>query len=94
MLIIFCFKASDRTRVLASVVGSLRILPRLFPAHRLRCVVYKAVIPLLNGAVGGDRTSGLLITNQLLYQLSYNSKKTKDYRGLECSRQIENRITR
>jgi hypothetical protein len=34
----------------------------------------------LIGAVGGNRTSDLLITNQLLYQLSYNSKKHKDQR--------------
>ena len=69
-------------------------LAKLFPVNRLWYTDYKTVTPLLNGAVGGDRTSGLLITNQLLYQLSYNSKKTKDYRGLECRRQIETSITR
>ena len=41
------------------------------------------------GAVERSRTSDLLITNQLLYQLSYNSlaKENSDYRGLKNYRQ-------
>tara|TARA_Y100000588_G_scaffold141835_1_gene155742 strand:- start:546 stop:764 length:219 start_codon:yes stop_codon:yes gene_type:complete len=46
---------------------------------------------LAAGAVERSRTPDLLITNQLLYQLSYNSKilVSKDYRGLEYAGQIE-----
>ena len=38
------------------------------------------------GAVGRNRTGDLLITNQLLYQLSYNSE-VADYIGQSASRQ-------
>ena len=34
--------------------------------------VYVSVIGIKNGAAGRDRTCDLLVTNELLYQLSYN----------------------
>ncbi len=44
------------------------------------------------GAVERSRTSDLLITNQLLYQLSYNSivneNQARHYSGLSYNRQI------
>ena len=40
--------------------------------------------PQKNGAVGGIRTRDLLITNQLLYQLSYNSTRGRIIRRSDC----------
>ncbi len=41
------------------------------------------------GAVGGIRTRDLLITNQLLYQLSYNSTRGRIIRRRPDDRQIQ-----
>ncbi len=48
-----------------------------------------------DGAVERNRTSDLLITNQLLYQLSYNSLHYKNFIALLLpSRELRNRVTK
>jgi hypothetical protein len=52
----------------------LPTIPKHYSAQPLLLVKHRFSSPVNNGAVGEDRTPDLMITNQLLYQLSYNSK--------------------
>ena len=52
--------------------------------------------PANSGAVERNRTSDLLITNQLLYQLSYNSARARQPEIIAqtvCSRQVDDPVS-
>ena len=55
--------------------------------HECLMLLLKMIIPRLSGAPTRTRTADLLITNQLLYQLSYRGTADANTKRLACSQE-------